>query len=644
MPESLPLRILPFWSDSFGWDRFESFCLSVVRSLPEVKRADRYGVMGEDQSGIDIEADLHDGRKRTIQCRHRKQITKPQVQKAVTDTTYPADEHEIWVTCPVGTNASNYIAGLDKWTIESDEGLSQKLRLEIPRETARLIVRDALGAQVARDFLGPGGPVGFVSPEDYFAALDVPTRLLRQDLPLVGRTSQLNGILDAAGDALVKVVVVPGRGGIGKTRLLRAAAERLKDEGKRVLYALDPALLTAEAIDELPLVDTVVVIDDAHRPDVSLAPLMAAALRRSDPLTLVLGIRPAGLDQVGGASANAQLEAQQTVVMPPLAPLAPDEVEELAALALGERSERGRRLADATDRLPLLTVLGGQMMARGDLGAVGGAELRGAVLRRFLDEQRGRVTPRVPEDKAQQLLVLLAALNPVDTSNETLLGLVADELGVALSQVRRWLGDIEDAGLLLRRGALRRLTPDILADEVLYEACLDQQGGSTGRAIELWQRYGEHAQTQLLANLGELDWRTTAGGESLLDDVWARLHSGFRKTDAWGREQLIEKIAPAAFFWPAKVLELVDIALRDPARTTDWGAFGVQIDDASVRGKLPSLLRAVGQHADYARPAMDRLWLVARDDERATHAHPDHALRVLRELGGFDFGPPHHES
>lgn len=92
MPESLPLRILPFWSDSFGWDRFESFCLSVVRSLPEVKRADRYGVMGEDQSGIDIEADLHDGRKRTIQCRHRKQITKPQVQKAVTDTTYPADE------------------------------------------------------------------------------------------------------------------------------------------------------------------------------------------------------------------------------------------------------------------------------------------------------------------------------------------------------------------------------------------------------------------------------------------------------------------------------------------------------------------------------------------------------------------------
>ena len=98
MTESLPLRLLPFWSDSFDWDRFESFCLSVVRSLPDVKRADRYGVMGEAQQGIDIEADLHNGRKRTIQCRHRKRITRRQVEKIVADTTYPAGEHEIWVT------------------------------------------------------------------------------------------------------------------------------------------------------------------------------------------------------------------------------------------------------------------------------------------------------------------------------------------------------------------------------------------------------------------------------------------------------------------------------------------------------------------------------------------------------------------
>ena len=79
------MRILPFTDPSFDWDRFESFCLSVVRSLPEVKRADRYGKTGEAQAGIDIEADLRDGRKRTVQCRHRKTITKPQLEKLVAE-------------------------------------------------------------------------------------------------------------------------------------------------------------------------------------------------------------------------------------------------------------------------------------------------------------------------------------------------------------------------------------------------------------------------------------------------------------------------------------------------------------------------------------------------------------------------------
>ncbi len=647
MPESLPLRILPFQDDSFDWNRFESFCLAVARSLPEIRRADRYGSTGEKQRGIDIEADLVDGRKRTIQCRHRKRMAKPQIEKIVADTSYPADQREIWATCSVGAKVSDYIEALSGWKIESGEGVSQKLRLEIPRETARLIVRDAFGAQVSRNFLGPTGPVGFVAPSDYFAALDDPGRLLRQDLPLVGREEELDGITAAVMDTHVRAVVVPGRGGIGKTRLLRALAERLQGEHLRVLFAANGATLTPATIDDLPLGDTVVFVDDAHRGDIELPLLLAATLRRPDPLTVVLGSRPGGLDQVIAASSLAELEPQQMVVMPRLEPLAPDHVEDLAALALDERSERGRRLAEATDRLPLLTVLGGRMIARGDFqadAAVGGHQLRRAVLQRFVAEQRGRVTPRVPEDKAQQLLVLLAALNPLDTSKDQLLELIAGELGVATSQVRRWLGELEDAGLLLTRGALRRLTPDILADELLYEACLDSQGRSTGRAIELWRRYAEHAQTELLANLGELDWRTTADGGSLLDEVWARLFDAFRESDAWGREQFIEKIAPAAFFWPIHVLALVDIALNDPARTTDWGPIGVQIDDASLRSRLSPLLQAVGQHREHVRAAMDRLWLLARDDERETNPHPEHGLRVLRELGGYDFGPAHHEA
>lgn len=166
MPERLPVRILPFPEDSVDWNRFESFCLATVRALPEVKRAARYGDTGENQLGIDIEADLVDGHKRTIQCRHRKRFTERDAQKTIAETEYEADEHEIWVTCNVGKAVSDLIDGLEGWIVESAEGISQKLRLEIDREKARLIVADAFGARVSRAFLGPDAPLGVADDID----------------------------------------------------------------------------------------------------------------------------------------------------------------------------------------------------------------------------------------------------------------------------------------------------------------------------------------------------------------------------------------------------------------------------------------------------------------------------------------------
>jgi hypothetical protein len=638
----LPLRVLPFGQDSFDWNRFESFCLAVVRALPDVKRADRYGKMGEAQKGIDIEADLVDGRRRTVQCRHRKSFDKSHAEETVAATTYEADEHEIWVTCQVGTNASDYIDGLDGWTLETDEGISQRLRLEVPREKARLIVADAFGASVSRAFLGPDGPVGFVSPEDFFAAFDEPGRLLRHDLPLVGREAELRALVDAARTPSVRVVVLPGRGGIGKTRLLREAARALEEDGKRVLFARDGASLTAEVLEDLPLEDTTVFLEDAQRPDFGLAPLLATT-RRADPLTIVLATRQAGLDRIAEACSHAGIEPDQRSELPALRALAPAEVALLAERATGGRSAAADRLAEATAESPLITVLGGGLIARGafDVDAAGGpAELRRAVMDRFVAEQRGRVTPRVPEAQAEELLVLLAALGRLNVADDGLLELVAGELGITVSKLRRWLGDVQEAGLLLELGARRRLTPDILADEVLFDACVDRQGRPTGRALELWRRYGASSAKELLVNLGAIDWR--AGGASLLDEVWAEILGAFRRGDAWGREQLIDLVSPAAAFAPERMLELVDLALADPAATTDLGL--LEIDDDSVLRKLPALLGSVGRHRGYARAAMERLWAVGRDDLRPRHSHPDHPLRLLRELGGYRMSPEHHQA
>jgi len=277
------------------------------------------------------------------------------------------------------------------------------------------------------------------------------------------------------------VVVQAGRGGIGKTRLLRALATELQAGGTRVLFARPGVELAAEAVDELPLEPVVVIVDDAHRPDVSLWALLAEASRRPD-LTGVLGVRPAGRDAVLATAAGVGLEPGQMVVLSPLGSLGHDDVLVLAESAAGRAGEQTKRLADATEESPLITVIGGSLLARGQLGPATDEELRRSVLARFSAEQLGRVTPRVPQAQARALATLVAALQPLNAEDDELMAIVGKELDVPVSQVRRWLGELEAAGVLLARGRLRRLTPDVLADELLLEACVDAPGRSTGYA------------------------------------------------------------------------------------------------------------------------------------------------------------------
>jgi len=83
IPEPAPLRVLPFHSDAIDWRRFETFCLDLVRALPDVVHAELYNVPGGNQRGIDIVATLSDGRQRTVQCRHRKRFVKSDAEKVV---------------------------------------------------------------------------------------------------------------------------------------------------------------------------------------------------------------------------------------------------------------------------------------------------------------------------------------------------------------------------------------------------------------------------------------------------------------------------------------------------------------------------------------------------------------------------------
>src|SRR5205085_547841 len=126
--------------------------------------------------------------------------------------------------------------------------------------------------------------------DDYFRWSLDERRLFRHTWELVGRADLVRDITEQLESRGVRVLVLPGRGGIGKTRVLRAVADELKAR-RTVLFADDEVPLSAEAVEELPWTAPVVFVDDAHRRD-DLAPLIGAVRRRDDPVTVVLATRP----------------------------------------------------------------------------------------------------------------------------------------------------------------------------------------------------------------------------------------------------------------------------------------------------------------------------------------------------------------
>jgi len=634
------LPLLPLDEREWDWKRFERFCLDLVNALPDVSHADFHGTQGDKQDGIDILAQLTDGRQRTYQCKKYAKFGPKRAEDAVKANVFVgADEHVLLVSCITSVKTQKYVAGQPHWRSLDKEGISAMVRTQLDRETARRIVEDHLGAPVRRAFLGPEGPMTFVDPTRYFQPFER-AGLFRHSWQLVGRAEELDVLTSALSEK--RVVVLPGRGGIGKTRLLRELTGRLADD--RVLIAVDDVTITPQAAEDLPLASITVVVDDVHRRD-DLSPLLAELVRRQEPTTLLLATRPQRVEELRGELARVGYESNDIFVADQLTDLAISDTEALARQALGsEHQQHAAALAEATADCPLVTAVGGQLLASRAVDPKlleRQQDFRDVVLSRWQEEIVGNLSPSVDPDIAQGALRLVAALAPLSVEGQAM-GIAAAELGVSLPILVTVLGELEQAGLLLARGRLRRIIPDVLADHILHRACLDLQGRPTGYADELVDRYAEIAFTELLRNLAELDWRIgqTEGATGLLEHVWVKLTTDFERADAEGRVNLLNRLAPAAIFAPEQIVEIIEVALRKPARPSP-GFFDLTMDDASVRRELPPLLHRVGLHPNLTAKTMSLLWELGRDDRRPLHANLDHPIRIATELGEYGRSSTH---
>ncbi len=531
---------------------------------------------------------------------------------------------------------------MDVWDVRD---ISQRVR-ELPLEDQRQLLDTHFGPAWRKAFLGLSAVSTFPTAEAFFGPLLDPSKLFNHACPLVGRSKQVEQLHGFVDSQQHRVAILTGRGGIGKSKTLHAFSTDFPARHKQIAlrFVGDELPLTPESLDDLPLTLCVVVVDDAHRRE-DLGVLLSYAGRRTPPLKLIFSSRPQGLDHLSYLLRNAGFDPQQVLHVDPVTDLTREEVEQLARQVLGKDHEHlAERLTAVTKDSPLVTLIGGRLLKEKQVEPSlleRDEDFRSTALSAFRDILIGDVGRRIEPELCRSLLNLIAAVAPIHPESQAFQAAAAEFLGVDVNRVVNAIAVLERHGVFLRRGYSVRITPDVLADHLLYNACLTSQGRSTGFAQRVFNRFFSICPTQVIRNLAELDWRvwqTTGEETDLLAIAWQELREEFEQSNNLARCTTLDLIKEVAYYQPGQVLELVEVAIHHPApgSQSERGSSLDPFSQEHVRRKLPEAIRRIAYSIRHLPRCCDLLWELGRDDDRKLNPYPDHAMRVLTDLAGYD--------
>jgi hypothetical protein len=402
----------------------------------------------------------------------------------------------------------------------------------------------------------------FATREDYFASQLDASLYLNQTWEFVGREDTL-GKLEEFVTSDKKVCLLYGSGGIGKSKILYEFSKSFDEEksGWDLRFVKQSVPWHADAPRGLTARPCVIVLDDAQR-YADLAPLLGLLQsgQYADRTKIILAARPSGKSAVESLVFR-EVDVSEVETLKPLKALRREDVLKLALQALDAQTTcYAERLVQVSWDCPLVTVVGGRLIKEKKLQPEqfpSDDDFRREVLSRFTVE----VTSALPEprDLWDKILSLLAALEPVRPESDEFRTQAAKFLGTEPWDLFKRFDTLEEHGLLARRGGLVWISPDVLADFILQEACVTRKNEDNRYAKRVFEEFaGRHARN-LLRNLAELQWRIDLAAKKpqLLETIWEDIFREFRAADYASRVHILTIIEPAAALQPIQALQLV---------------------------------------------------------------------------------------
>ena len=536
--------------------------------------------------------------------------------------------------------------------IPNDEGIDAEERALLK------VFAEEVGSMTTYDSLGPGESLEKISSKvlaaltnardrgdigHRFSVFQEYERYFRPQLlqggalfthrgPFVGREQELEQI-QSFFDGSEPLLILEAPGGSGKSRLLLEAAKAASQRAgtPRIYFADHSASWSASDINLLPATSpAIVVFDDGHRrPD--LDRIVAACRQHNEAIRYLVSCRPSAISIVNPLVSSLITAAGPVELKLPSLPK-PD-AKMLAEQYLGDSLRHlAGRLVVVADRNPLVVCVGARCIAE--------ERVPPEVLERTPEAFRRVVLDRLLDDPAltpanRRILELVSAIGPVITEDDYLLTQLAEVANLHKHEVRRFLASLEHSGFLSRRGRLVRVSPDVLADHLLYIAAVNDLGKPTGFVDHIVSLFPSSLEN-ILANAAELDWRseTVGGPNSVLRAVWCDLEDLLPTFSNRQRTELVEQLKRAAIFAPAEVVRICHWLVENPNAPTDelMDRWGVGDGPERLTDAMVEILALIATHPDYTRQCAEMLWHLGDRDERPETTNLNHPRRRLGDL------------
>ena len=601
-------------------DSFEFFSLDLLATLYR-EQADVHlaGKTGHKQHGIDIEAVFADGTAHTFQCKREAQFGAAKVLQAIKSQTIAAKKKYILLSRVASPDARKTIRGARGWDLWDQVDITRIFRTLAKAEQVRIADIFFPSQRFALTGESAAGP--WLTVDTFFAPQLAEGRIFNQRWELIGRVAELDLLAAALADTDVVTVSLIGRAGEGKSRVLRSALDSFATAHPEVILrvASPTEEITAKHLEDLGITGKLIVVDDAHdRSD--LGQLIRYAADQRNRARLLLVYRPYWTDVVQRELARFGITGTLAVPVTLAKPTKQD-AKDLASQVLtkhGAPTHAASAIADLAYDSPLAVVVGAQIVAKEQVHPElfgSNEEFRAAVLKHYEKMIAEDIAVGKDQERVHSMLRVLALIQPVVPDDRRVMELLSSVADIDAPDASRLARLLIDSGVLFKRGAKYRLSPDSLADSIIETACITSRGQSNGYAERVFAAATPEHKEHVLINLGRLDWRRNEGDTSasgLLDVLWSQLVW----EDDHQRAQ-VKAAASAAYYQPRQ-------ALAFASRLVDQ-AHGQDEDVCRI-------IRNAAYTLKFVPEACALLWEAGHGDARATNSHPNHPIRLLTEL------------